>query len=53
MINPTALIKLINTYNDTTIQLQELRYFMQSQNSNNSVLTDFFNSIKSDISVLL
>lgn len=51
MFNLTALVKLINTNNDTTIQLQEMKDFMQSQGSNKSIFTDFFNSIKSDVSV--
>ena len=52
MFNLTALIKLINTSNDETIQRQEMNDFMKSQdNSKPSIFSDFFNSITSDISV--
>ncbi len=52
MFNLTALIKLINTNNDSTIQRQEMSDFMQSQDSNKpSIFTEFFNSIKSDVSI--
>ena len=52
MFNLTALIKLINTNNDGTIQHQEMNDFMKSQdNSEPSIFSDFFNSIKSDVSV--
>ena len=52
MFNLTALIKLINTNNDSTIQRQEMSDFMQSQDSTKpSIFTEFFNSIKSDVSI--
>lgn len=52
MFNLMALIKLINTNNDSTIQRQEMSDFMQSQDSNKpSIFTEIFNSIKSDVSI--
>ena len=51
MFNVKAFINLININNDNIIQSQEIADFTRNQDCEISIFTDYFNSLKSDVSV--